>query len=257
MNAPECIEIIDTNPNKISVLVKWSKPSKSNGVIVDFTLFRNTLKKSISFEKKFNDKNSQSKVILYVGKNYTFIDYNVEAFCTYEYLVEVKTKVGSTISPVSRVTTRSTIPMFLNKVGVAERITNDSFTLKLNAPIYLNGQLTQVFLILVLSDFEKEILIYPRISSNISSLKLDLTASELLNILNSLQINNLKPNTSYEIKSKFCNSAGCLISSESIFIQTLNNDKILNFTAVILTPSKVKFSWKFSFGVTNSNASIE
>ena len=171
--------------------------------------------------------------------------------------MEAKTKVGSTISPVSRITTRSTLPMYLNKVGVLERIKNDSLILTLNPPIYLNGHLTQVFVLISSQDFEKEIMAYPRISSNISVLKLDLTAKELLEILTSLEINNLKPKTSYRIKSKFCNSAGCLTSTESIFIQTLDNDRLLNFTAIILTPNKVKFSWRFSFGLTNSNESIE
>jgi hypothetical protein len=255
--APDCSDVSDINSNKMSILIKWARPFQPNGHVIDYTLYRSVFKKSISFENKLNEK-TLTKNILYVGMNLSFIDYMVDPFCTYDYLVEVKTRTGSSLSPVSRITTRSILPMFLTKIGSVESFNNDSAILNLNPPIFLNGNLKNIFLLLNSVNYIKDILVYPPIDSeDIELLTKELTAHDLLNLLKQYKISHLKPKTRYEIKSKFCNEIGCLISDDKLFIQTLDNDKILEFNAVILTPNRVKFSWIFSYGVTESNTSLE
>ena len=97
--------------------------------------------------------------------NLSFIDYMVDPFCTYDYLVEVKTRTGSSLSPVSRITTRSILPMFLTKIGSVESFNNDSAILNLNPPIFLNGNLKNIFLLLNSVNYVKDILVYPPMDS--------------------------------------------------------------------------------------------
>jgi hypothetical protein len=94
----------------------------------------------------------------------------------------------------------------------------------------------------------KEVVVY--------TFKGTVNGEEFLFLLKNIRIKQLKPYFQYELKSYFCNSAGCLVSEDSLKFMTLDNDKLVYFDAEIVSPSRVDFKWEFAFGDKKINRII-
>ena len=186
--------------------------------------------------------------------NLSFIDFNVGSYSTYDYFIAVKTSVGSSISPYTRYITRATSPLFL-KIGELVSVTNQSAILNLKPPLYINGRLTNVFILVMSKNFFQEREIFP--SLNILSM-LNFNAKDLLNYLANFRLDGLKANSHYEIKTKFCNQIDCLTSFESIKFTTLDNNRFVFFNADAINSARsIELKWKFNFGNINETKFVK
>ncbi len=255
---PECTELSNENSEKIVVLIKWEPPLQANGEIMEYTLYRVTIQTSITYDSNYNfidDQNLDSlKKELYSGKNLSYIDFNVGSYSTYDYFIAVKTSVGSSISPYTRYVTRAMPPLFL-KIGELVSVTNQSAVFNFKPPLYINGRLSNAFVLVMSKNFFQERQIYPDLN-NLS--KINYNAKELLNYLTMFGLDSLKANSDYEIKTKFCNQIDCLTSFESIKFTTLDNNRFVFFNADATNNGRtIELKWKFNFGNINETKFVK
>jgi len=215
--------------------VDWKKPTKSHNIDLIYTLFRVNIKLSIAYDSDYNYvDNNMIKKDIYTGKNTSFIDSNVGPFNTYDYFISIKTTSGSSISPYTRYTTRAMYPLFLVKIGECISLNHQSASFNLKPPLYINGVLINIFIILVSEDkTTRDITLYS--FNTYSKFESDLSAANLLKLLSNVTINDLTPDTKYELKTKFCNQIGCLMSFDSIKFETLKHKK-----ALVTTPNHIQ-----------------
>jgi len=95
--------------------------------------------------------------VVYTGVSTHFTDYNLIANSTYEYVVEVVTQTGSTLSLPCRFRTRTMLASFVTETGRIRLVTNEAVVLDLNAPLRLNGHVESVFVELMSASMVKKI----------------------------------------------------------------------------------------------------
>lgn len=235
---------------KLSLEIRWKPPLQPNGIIQGYRLIRRILEASIIYGIDYQVVNVEKNVskAIYSGTGTEFKDFDLISSSKYDYMVEVLTKIGSTLSPWTRVDTKVLIPNSLVKMGNIKTITNEMVLLDLNPPLYLNGQILRVFIELISPQQIKEIQVY--------HFEGPVTGQEFLRLLKNIRIERLKPYFQYELKAYFCNAAGCLVSEDSLKFMTLDNDKLVSFNADIVSPSRVDFKWEFAFGDKKINRVI-
>lgn len=228
----------------MAFLIKWSPPLKPNGVIKSYRLYRKRLTYEIAYDNNYNIKEQEfnKTLIVYEGVHTYYTDFNLRASSTYQYVVEVVTNTGSTLSESLHAKTITTPPTFLIKIGRLKRVSVNTATIELKPPLNLNGNLEKIVLDLISSNMINKVIIYNRLNS------IPIDGITLLSILENVKIDKLKPNSAYEIRSIFCNVAGCLTSDDSLRFTTLDNDHIELFNVEIISPVRVDFYWNFSFG---------
>ena len=228
----------------MAFLVKWSPPLKPNGIIKIYRLFRKMLTSNIVYDSNYNlvERHFNKTSIIYEGVQTYYTDFNLEASSSYQYVIAVVTNTGSTLSESLHVETITIPPVSLIKIGKLKRVSVAMATIELKPPLNLNGNLEKIILDLISSSMIKKIVIYNRLNS------VPIDGIALLNILQNVKIENLKTNSQYEIRSIFCNVAGCLTSDDSLKFTTLDNDQIELFNTQIVSPVRVDFNWDFSFG---------
>jgi hypothetical protein len=240
LNAPIVYDVAEqkhSEHDQVDLLITWNKPVSL--LSTQFTLLRTTIELSMTFESE-PSFGSLGKKVIYVGSNSSFIDLNVGSYNLYEYSVEMNNSAGRLLSEATRVKTRATLPTKLNNVGTIISITNQSVSLKLTPPIYINGALVEIYILIVYINFNKEIGLLSR--ANITSNQMQ--SNQLLEFLDNVTITDLKPGLSYKIKSKFCNQIGCVESTEKLKFRTLANVGLIYFLASNLTKSSVMLNWK-------------
>lgn len=112
---------------KLSLELKWKQPLHPNGVIQGYRLIRRIMETSILYNSNYqvvHIETNSSKAI-YSGMETEFKDFDLISSGKYDYMVEVLTKIGSTLSPWTRVNTKVLIPSSLSKMGNIKTITNE------------------------------------------------------------------------------------------------------------------------------------
>ncbi|XP_077990481.1 usherin-like [Glandiceps talaboti] len=153
----------------ISLEIYWQEPSKPNGVIINYRLFKNTLP-------------------LYTGLEMSFTDNNVSPGMQYIYVLEVTTQAGSTRSSETRVTMPTATPMGISAPQVTVQ-SSTRITAQWNSPTFPNGQITQYGLLFFSGTPDQFV--------------------ELAGISTQLTVDQLTPYTLYDIRVQACNSGGC------------------------------------------------
>lgn len=249
---------IRSNSELLGVLVSWNGPMNVKQVpVVRYILTRITIHSSISFNADYEIMNpksmnsSQGGVYkeLYSGMNTTFFDHLAKASCEYDYLVEVVNLFGSRITPISRIKLSESAPKYLSQVGTISSIGSQSVTLNMMPPLELNGRLLNISIVLKSSEPSQTRLIYQYDCD-----KPALTGRQLINMLKNVSIDDLEIEYLYEIKSQFCNRAGCVLSSNSLIFKTYGTDRILDFELSYLGSCKFGLRWSFKF--VNHNKTI-
>ena len=175
------------------------------------------------------------------------------AFSTFNCVVEVIKKIGSTLSPPSRITTVPIPPTLLVSPGSVQAVSNKHAVLDLKPPRNMNGVLQRVLLMLISSNMVKEIELFNYVYLH----EVEISGAGLISMLANTTIDKLKANTDYEIRSVFCNQAGCISSGNSLNLKTLDNDQIEMFEAVVEAPTRAQLFWKFTFGNAQSKISVK
>lgn len=221
LRAPECTDLSNVELNQASVFVKWPFPEQPNGLILNFKLYRLAVSESIAYDMDYKERTSVDlKTEIYSGLNSSFVDLSVCWFCEYEYFVEVTTSGGASLTPTTRLKTKPSIPTYLIKIGSIISVTNESVTLNLKPPLNINGELRNIILVISVNKITYEMDMY----SQLMLLNAKFDAAGLRAYLSNITVSKLHPNSSHEIRTKFCNQYGCTTSLESIRFNTLFND---------------------------------
>ncbi len=248
---------------KLALKITWTKPQKPNGIIIYYKLHRLIIQTSVIFEQasyQIDTSRVNRSELVYTGMNMDFTDYDLIADSIYEYVVEVFTRTGSTLSLPCRIRTRQMLVSGLTETGRITEVTNEAVVLDLKAPLRLNGRVKNVFVELMSVSMLKKIEL--NVDSGVGvDYENDDYDKERIEIffksLMGIRIERLKSNENYEIKSIFCNMAGCVMSENALRFRTLDYDRIRKFNAKIVSPNSVDFDWEFSFGDKKSTEIVK
>jgi hypothetical protein len=232
---------------KLAVNITWSKPQKPNGIITEYKLYRLTVKTSVIFKPlsyQVDTSRDNMSEVVYTGVSTHFTDYNLIANSTYEYVVEVVTQTGSTLSLPCRFRTRTMLASVVTETGRLILVTNEAVVLDLKAPLRLNGHVESVFVELMSASTVKKIEVSQNRDENDDTHYVD----RFLKSLQGVRIDRLKANENYEVKSIFCNLAGCVTSENALRFRTRDDDRFREFNAKVMSPTRVDFDWRFTFG---------
>ena len=95
--------------NSSSLLVTWQEPLQPNGVITNYTIFRNS-----------------ASVFIEYNMNYTFLDTDLMPFTTYTYFILVCTAKGCGASQTTSQTTEEAIPESIQQPDVVSVASNSA-----------------------------------------------------------------------------------------------------------------------------------
>lgn len=215
-------------------LIQWNIDDNFKDQDLQFKLFRSVLKHPILFDQNFKSIRLQDNVV-YVGTRYRYEDSNVYFDTEYSYYVEMKTMFGSVKSDDLNLRTKVAAPQLLVQIGSIRHVTNDSVSLMLRPPLRINGRLENVSVQIKTGRIEMT----QYLSHG------NLSGEKLLEFLDKVILENLLPDSNYELKTNFCNQLFCLLSLQTIKFKTLPNERIEFFDALWRVDKIVVFKWTF------------
>ncbi|CAF0851247.1 unnamed protein product [Brachionus calyciflorus] len=229
------IEIIQLDSSN---LIKWSFENNFDNENYEFNLWRSVLlNSSLVYDSSFRPIDKSLKVV-YTGSEMSFDDKDINFFTEYEYSIEINTIYGKVKSQGYRVRTRSHEPQLLILIGSIRNVYNDSVQLMIRPPLKMNGILQRIYILIKTGYIEDQ--------REILHQKLDgLNEVELINFLDSVNLNGLLSESIYELKTRFCNQISCITSLQTIKFKTLANERIQFFDAFSLDQGSINFKWEF------------